>query len=146
MKAYTVHKFWHCAITGNVFVEVTWQVDGSEKAEVLPFSCKANALLYIRGQMKDWLLFCLEKYVNHKRYILKEYPNPDKAEHLAKCDNALEKYSSMDLHRIVQSVIKGLKSFQAILPHSDNPSYQSSLQNITEIELFCTTQINSPLQ
>jgi len=141
MKAYTVHKFFVCQITGSVFVEVSFQINEDLKVLLYPFSNADNANAYLRKEKRDWLLGCLEKFVQHKRHIIEVSNSEEKKKELTVCLDALIAYEKMETETICKKFVNGIKYFQSILPGPQNGSYQNSIDNLNEIKKFCETEL-----
>lgn len=143
MKAYTTHKLYQCLISGHVLAEVSFSISGPLKAYLHPFSNIETATAYLAKEKRDWLLPCLENFVQHKRHIIEAQPQTAQAviESLRICTEALLKYQDMATETICTKFLKGFAHFQNILPYEGNPSYQSSVENLRELKKFCETEL-----
>lgn len=137
MKAYTVNRFWLCQITSEVMAQISFNEIAYEK--FFPSAEFANT--YIAKEKRDWFLMAIEKYVSHKKQIIDNSQVPEeKQKALAVCLEASKVYCDKSLETIVASFLKGKKYFEAILPHSTNPSFESSQNNLNELIKFCETE------
>lgn len=143
MKAYTVNAFYVCQITGRALVEVQFQMLEEPRACLHPFSSAEAATQYIEREARDWLLGCLEAYVQHKKHIIEVSTSEEKRKELQVCLQALEKYQGYATETVCQKFLAGFKYFEAILPNPNNKSYQSSAQNLHEIKTFCEQKVKA---
>lgn len=143
MRAYTIHRFFVCEITGNAMAEISMSQNDELKCHLHTFKSKENALAYLEGEKRDWFLFCVENYVNHKKKIIEASGNTNQTitASLKLCDDALKVYFTKGVKTIAKSFVNGFKHFENILPSHNNPSYESSIHNLTELKKFCDTEL-----
>lgn len=137
MQAFTVHRFWLCSITNEVFIQFSFALKEELKAMEKFFPTKQFALTYIESEKRSWLLIALEDFVLHKKHIIENGNNEDQKKALQICLNALIAYEKKSTENICQLLLKGVKYFEAILPNPNNPSHKSSIDNLNEIIKFC---------
>lgn len=146
MKAYTVNSFYVCQITGRALVEIQFQMLAEPRALLHPFSSAEAAKQYIAHEKRDWLLGCLEAFVNHKKHIIEASNSEEKRKSLQVCLAALEKYQGRETKNICEGFIKGFKYFEDILPNHNNGSYTSSIANLQELKRFCELEVKAASQ
>lgn len=140
MKAFTINRLYICQLSGEAYVEYSWQANGEPQTETKHFSSLANAKAYLIKHAKDWFMVCLERYIHHKKHIIDLSPNVDQKKALETCQNALLAYETMELATIAKKFTGGIKFFRDILPGYSNPSRPGSEANLAELENFCKTQ------
>lgn len=137
MKAYTVHKFWVCQITGQVNAQISFDKEEFEK----PLPTIEVAKNYILKSKRDWFLSSLEKFVNHKKQVIENSQvSPEKQKALQVCLQAYNDFCIKSLDTIAKRFLIGKAYFETILPHNSNNSYNSSKENLNELIKFCETE------
>lgn len=140
IKAYTVHRYWLCQITGEVIAQISFSLgDQSDACEKL-FPTQQFANDYIYKAKRDWFLIALENFVMHKKQIIEANADATKQKALQVCLNAYNDFCNKGLETITKRFLDGKKYFDAILPHSNNASHQSSIETLNELIKFCETE------
>ena len=143
MQAFRVTEFNQDLLTGGILVRYNFGLKDQVKEMRESFSGLQAARLYIYASARDWLLGALDDYTAHKKHIIEAGSHADQAQALKIVDNALADFHAQrqKLERICERTLKGSEWFYKILPVQSNPSYESSLKNLSEILAFCT-QVN----
>lgn len=143
MREYKIHKFYVCRETGAVKIERSFAQTENLVVGWLDFSTLENAEIFIEREKRDWFNFCIDKWVNHKKMIIDaQEGNTQAKDSLKLCMDALQVYPIKGITTIAKSFLNGLKHFEAIIPSSNNPSYQSSCENLKQLISFCKTELN----
>lgn len=145
MKAYTIHKFYECKLTGNVLAEVSFALNEGLKTFLHPFTNINNAKSYIEKEKRTWFLSAMEKYVHHKKHIIETGNHTPQFEALRICLQALAEYENKSTENACKLFMKGFKYFDAILPATTNSSHLTSAENLKELQLFCEMTLNQQL-
>lgn len=142
MKAHTTVSFTHNLLT-NTFELVTWFAHSKMPARAIPktFKSKQDAEAYLLSEQRDWLIQCLEDFIMHKKNII-EASQSSTDEQKKALKICLDFYNQihdkkLSIQTIAQRFIKGLEYFNAIMPNKNNSSYESSVNNLTELTNFC---------
>lgn len=141
MKAYTIHKFYECSLTGSVLVEVTFALHEGLRTFLHPFSSKENATSYLEREKCDWFLGAIEAYVIHKKHIIESGNHKEQINSLNVCLQAIDAYHKKSTQNGCEGFLRGFKYFQDILPNQNNPSFNSSVEALNELKAFCENEI-----
>jgi len=145
MKAYTIHKFWVCQITGEVMAQISFCIGEVVQAYEKFFPTVEFANTYIAKEKREWFLAALEKFINHKEQVIKNgAKDENKSKALQACINAYADFQVKPLETITERFLKGKVYFQTILPNPNNPSHKSSESNLAELIKFCETETKTP--
>ncbi len=143
IKVYTIHNYFICALTGQVFSQISFNGSPHDKT----FPSVEYAKNFLQKSKKDWFLQSLEDFVNHKKLIINNSQvSPEKQKALQVCIEAYNTYCNKSLEAITSGFLRGKKYFEAILPHTSNDSHESSLNNLNELIKFCETESNKEVK
>ena len=142
IKAYTVHRYWLCQVTGEVMAQISFSIGEVKEAFEKFFPSQQFANDYINKSKRDWFLMVLEKYVNHKKQIIETTTtqDPNKQKALNICLDAYNDFLNKGLDTITKRFLSGKTYFETILPHSNNPSHTSSVETLNELIKFCDNE------
>ena len=141
MKAYTVHKFYVCQITGEVNAQISFGITEDLETLEKPFPNVEFANAHIGKAKRDWFLFALEKFVNHKKQVIENsQPDANKQKALQVCLSVYNDFCVKGLDTIAKRFLAGKAYFETILPNNNNNSYNSSKENLNELIKFCETE------
>ena len=142
IQAYKVHRYWVCAITGEVMAQLSFGLKEAVQTFEKFFPDREFAKNYILKAKKDWFLMALEDYILHKKKIIESTPpNAERQKALAVCLNAYHDYNTLGLEMIAKRFVTGITFFEIILPSPNNNSYESSKHNLNELITFCEAHI-----
>lgn len=147
MKTFIVNHYSHNILNNTTHLEFTINLNGEPKKIDQTFNNQISAQAFLYSNMRDYLLGILDDYVNHKKHIIESGNHPNQVKPLQICIDALDRFhrSRLSIETIADQFIKGFIWFEIILPAQQNPSYQSSLQNLIAIKNFCNTINNKKL-
>ncbi len=140
IKAYTVHRYWLCQITGEVIAQISFAIGDENVACEKVFPTQQFANDYIYKSKRDWFLMSLEKFVNHKKQIIEANADATKQNALQVCLNAYNDFITKGLDTISKRFLSGKTYFESILPHSNNASHKGSREALNELIKFCETE------
>lgn len=111
------------------------------------FTHYSEAKNHVTGAARDWFLGVLDDYVNHKAKIIQAGNHEGQKKPLAMIQNVLLDFhqNRISLVNICQRVIKGQEFFKQILPHSNNKSYESSVENYDGIINYAHKILNTKI-
>lgn len=141
MKAFTILRFWVCALTGEVLVQFNFTISNKPVALERFFPTIDFAKTYLEKEKRGWFLGALAEFLSHKKHIIEANGNNEQSKALQICFNALNAYQTKESKNAYTLFLKGIKYFEATLPNPNNPSYQSSLLNLNEIKTFCENEL-----
>ncbi len=140
MKAFTIHNFWQNILTPACRVQYSFALTGLQPVYFdHTYSDRTEAETVIQGAALVWVREVLEKFVRHKSQIITASPDTEKQKALIICENFISDIfaKSLSVKTISQRFLKGQIYFETILPNTNNPSHQSSLDNLNELIKFC---------
>jgi hypothetical protein len=101
------------------------------------FENDAKANLYLEKAARDWFLGCLDNWVKHKEIIICAANHHHQLSALQICKQACDHYQKQALKTICSKFLNGYNWFVKILPNHLNPSYQTSLEDLLQLQTFC---------
>ncbi len=137
---------FHIEISPGTPTRVLIHFPGSEdKDKEKFFSNPTNAANYVRQQKKIYILHSVRAFIKHKRNIFsnsKSY-SAEKQEAASFAENYLKDLTIQHSIQTICSRILQVRSYlNKILPHPNNASYESSLENLNTILTFCNYERN----
>ncbi len=137
MDAFTLHKFQVCKLTGSTVVEASFAFEGEDpKIIKQEFQTERVAFAYLRQEAHRWFYNCLRDYVAHKSHIIKANQNRVQLEYLKAAEAFVSKVKELHVFEAVVRFNKQIDVFTAILPNSNNDSYNSSKSNLQALISF----------
>lgn len=141
MKTFELHKCEMDMFTGQVSARYSFTAkDGAEhKNFENTFASPQAARAYLSGLRRDLLLQWLDDYVNHKQHIIVSGQHTQQDAPLQRCIDGLKYFhaNNSDLYTICRMFLKAYPVFEAILPHPNNASHQSSRERLEQLKRFC---------
>lgn len=145
MRAFTVHKFQVCRLTGCTLIEASYAHSDNDLAVIKnEFTNPETAMCYIRLHAKTWFTTQLQKFVTHKEHIIQN-ESSDQHKALKSCKDLVKAFMDLHVFEIVTRFGKNMEKFESILPHPENKSYQSSLENFNQLKQFANHFTNLKL-
>ncbi len=136
MKAFTVHKFQVCRLTGCTLIEASYAHSENDVAVIkTEFTSPETALHYIRANAKTWFTTQLQKFVTHKVHIIQN-ESSDQHKALKACQDLVKAFTELHVFEISMRFLKNTERFESILPHPENKSYKSSIENLNQLKQF----------
>lgn len=132
--------------SGFTKIVITYNFGKSQETDARGFICPDNAQAYFRSMKASFLQRMVEQYVNHARIIfnssnLAYYQDHSRTRSLERCQKAILIIAREQNLSVIASYIAGAETLlRHILPHSRNPSYESS-----EDRLAVMMQLSKPL-
>lgn len=134
MKAFQINK---------VVVEYSFGVDQQEHSKTETFPTIKAAREYIGKSARDWFMGSLESFINHKRHIIEAGNHSEQTEPLKKAWELYLSFEKLPVYAAANNFLLNHKTFLAILPVTENKSYESSRKNLDELASFCQSIVQA---
>lgn len=127
-----------------------WDLTGEPVKDGGTFGSPENAIKYLIGSKRCYILRKFEKFIHHKKHIadnsnLPYYKTDEYTKAFQRCLELLNWVGTADpsLRDFATNILKCQNHLQQILPVPGNTSYQSSSIELNEIISFCKSAIEN---
>jgi len=147
MRAFQILTLNHDLLHKSYHLEYCFAIGSELKKTEVTFTDKETLSHYLYNSQRDWLLACLENFVNHKKHIIESGKHDSQKLALQGWVLCLEDIHNKKQHlkTVCDRTIKGYLFLLQLLPAKENPSYQNSLINLQEIKKFCDNYLANPV-